>query len=328
MLRVFAATATGLRAQELADGDPLPTDTVWLDLMQPSRVEELRVEKCLGLEVPTREEMQEIEVSSRLYQDDDTLYMTALVLAHADTPNPESTPITFILVGRQLVTLRYAEPRSFATFAFHAERQAAMCSNGAVALVSLLETIVDRTADILERVGGEVDNLLREVFERRPTNGHPSRLPASTVEDMFRLVGRDQFLTAKARESLVSLSRLLSFLELASEVHVSKELRSRVKTLHRDIHSLTDQTAFITNNITFLLDTLLGLLNIEQNQIIKIFSVAAVVFLPPTLVASIYGMNFEHIPELGWKLGYPLALLLMVGSAILPYLYFKRRGWL
>jgi magnesium transporter len=141
-------------------------------------------------------------------------------------------------------------------------------------------------------------------------------------------MGRSHDLIAKARDSLVSLSRLLSFLALPGDVKNDRALREHLRGLSRDVASLTDHASFVAGNISFLLDATLGLINVEQNAIIKIFSVAAVVFLPPTLVASIYGMNFKHIPELDWLLGYPWALILMVGSAVLPYLWFKHRGWL
>ncbi len=134
----------------------------------------------------------------------------------------------------------------------------------------------------------------------------------------------------KVRESLVSINRVLTYHTSVEQQDkkVTKEAKARTKVLYRDVVALTDQATFLSSKVNFLLDATLGLINLQQNQIIKIFSVAAVVFLPPTLVASIYGMNFTDIPELKWMFGYPWALGLMVLSAILPYLYFKRRRWL
>jgi magnesium transporter len=160
-----------------------------------------------------------------------------------------------------------------------------------------------------------------------PEQGKVRRPTGEAMRETLRKLGRHQDLTSKARESLVTIGRLLSFLSLPGAER-NKDFRTRIKTLQRDAQSITEYTAFLSNNLTFLLDAMLGLINIEQNAIIKIFSVAAVVFLPPTLIASIYGMNFEHMPELAWPLGYPFALVLMVISAVLPYLLFKRRGWL
>lgn len=328
MLKAFVPDKGGLREIDMTDGEALPAEAVWIDLNQPSREEEQHVEAALGIEVPSREEVQEIEASSRLYQEADALYMTATVIAKADTPQPEGTTVTFILVGHRLVTLRYAEPQAFRTFAMLIGRHPALCASGETALIGLLEAIIDRAADILEQVGGEMDALSRTIFEHGSTNHKPTKPSGDEFKNMLSRIGRNQYLIAKARESLVSLSRLLGFLSLPQDVKNSKDLRFRIKTLSRDVVSLTDHTSFITTNINFLLDTLLGMINIEQNSIIKIFSVVAVVFLPPTLIASIYGMNFEHMPELGWMLGYPFSIVLMIISAILPYLYFKRRGWL
>jgi magnesium transporter len=327
MLRVYAPSIG--RPIDVAPGPQaaLPEDATWIDLLRPTPEEETLVERSLGIELPTHEEMQEIEPSSRLYQENGALFLTASVVSGADGAHPESTPVTFILTGQRLVTIRYAEPRSFATFAAHAARQPGLCASGPVALVGLLEAVVDRTADILERVGADLDALSKGVFGAA-AGPMPAQAASRDFEKVLKRIARDQDLTAKARDSLVSLGRLLGFLALPGEVKQAKDLRARTKTLARDVASLTDHTAFISNNINFLMDASMGMINIEQNAIIKIFSVAAVVFLPPTLVASIYGMNFDVMPELDWRFGYPFALLLMVLSAILPYLWFKRRGWL
>jgi magnesium transporter len=325
MLQILTTSDCRLRALPGEPGETLPEDAVWVDLVRPTREEELFVERALHVSLPTREEMQEIEPSNRLYQEDGGLFMTVNMLAKADSPVPESTAITFVLLRQRLVTIRYEEPTAFRTFAGHVERHRELGISGASLLVGLLEAIVDRTADILERIGGDIDALSRSIFIAN--GGSASGAPRDFTAALTRM-GRHHDLTSKARESLVSLSRLLSFLTLPADVRNDEELREHVRGLVRDVASLTDHATFISGNISFLLNATLGLVNVEQNAIIKIFSVAAVVFLPPTLVASIYGMNFKLIPELGWEYGYAWALLLMVLSAVLPYLYFKRRGWL
>jgi magnesium transporter len=326
MLKAYVPANGALKVVEVPPGELPPAEASWIDLYQPTREEEKAVERALGLEVPTREEMQEIEVSSRLYEDNGILYMTASVLMNADSDQPQSTAITFILVGHKLATIRYGEPRAFRTFPTHAARMPGVCQTGESTLLGLLDTIIDRTADILERIGADSDKLSREIFGPG-SSGRPGRVSSDDLRRALRELGRHQDLSSKARESLVTMGRLLTFLATPGTER-SKDFRNRVKSLARDAHSLTEYTAFLSNNLTFLLDAMLGLINIEQNAIIKIFSVAAVVFLPPTLIASIYGMNFDVMPELGWRFGYPLAIVLMVISAILPYLYFKRRGWL
>jgi magnesium transporter len=328
MLQILTSSDCRLRPLASDAGATLPEDAVWVDLVRPTRDEEMFVERALHVSLPTREEMQEIEPSNRLYQEDGGLFMTVNMLVKADSLAPESTAVTFVLVPHRLVTIRYEEPTAFRTFAGHVERHRELGVSGASLLVGLLEAIVDRTADILERIGIDIDALSRSIFvDHGNGSGGAPGSPRDFTAALTRM-GRHHDLTSKARESLVSLSRLLSFLTLPADVRNDEELREHVRGLVRDVASLTDHATFISGNISFLLNATLGLVNVEQNAIIKIFSVAAVVFLPPTLVASIYGMNFKLIPELGWDFGYAWALLLMVLSAVLPYLYFKRRGWL
>jgi magnesium transporter len=325
MLRIYTLSNAHFTRVEPSEDAGFPSDTVWIDLFNPTPEEEQFAEKRLGLFLPTREEMQEIEASSRLYQEDGGMFMTASVLYATETEIPGTAPITFVLKGQTLVTIRYAEPKSLAGFIAHAERQPMLCPSGSATLIGLLEAIVDRTADILERVAGEVDALSQRIFKVHPGAVH-KRTTNEELEANLKQIGRSQNLVSKARESLVSLARLLSFLAVGEAK--DKVFRTHQKSLSRDVASLTDHATYIGNNITFLLDASMGMINIEQNAIIKIFSVAAVVFLPPTLVASIYGMNFESMPELHWAAGYPWALGLMVLSAVLPYFWFKRKGWL
>ena len=303
----------------------ITAQAIWLDLLNPKREEEVKVERALKLEVPTREEQREIEASSRLYQDNGAQFMTATVLFQTDTAEPVTTPVTFILAGNRLITLRYADPRAFSLFAARCRKGDPSLVNGTAVLIGLIETIVDRLADFIERIQGEVDALSHSIFEMK--GGTATRQRRFDV--ILKSIGREGELTSRARESAHSLGRLLTFLTQAtSERKEDKLLKARIRTAARDVASLADHVSYLSNKIVFLLDATLGMINIQQNDIIKIFSIAAVVLLPPTLVASIFGMNFEHMPELGWLLGYPYALVLMVLSAVLPYIYFKRKGWL
>jgi magnesium transporter len=323
MLTIYEARAGALEPHQ---GPTLITEqTVWIDLLNPSREEETKVERALALEVPTREEQQEIEASSRLYQENGAHFMTATVLYQTDTAEPATTPITFILAGNRLITVRYAEPHAFSIFAARCRRPDPSLTNGTAVLIGLIETIIDRMADFIERIQGEVDAVSRSIFEMK--GGTASRQRRFDV--ILKSIGREGELTSRARESTHSLGRLLTFLTQAvNERKEDKLLKARIRTAARDVVSLADHVSYLSNKIVFLLDATLGMINIQQNDIIKIFSIAAVVLLPPTLVASAYGMNFEVMPELKWVLGYPFALVLMVVSAVLPYLYFKRKGWL
>jgi magnesium transporter len=323
MLTIYENRSGTLERQK---GKPrIGEEVVWIDLLNPTETEEKKVERALKLDVPTREEQQEIEASSRLYQEDGAYFMTATLLYNAEQGEPRTTPVTFILAGQRLVTVRYAEPRAFSIYVTRCNRTETGPKSGATVLIGLLETIIDRLADFIERLQAEVEGLSHSIFEIK--GGAASRQRRFDV--LLRAIGREGEITSKARESAHSFGRLLTFLvHAANERKEVKPLQARIRTAARDVHSLTDYATFLSGKIVFLLDATLGMINIQQNDIIKIFSVAAVVFLPPTLIASIYGMNFRHMPELDWWYAYPLALALMVLAAVVPYLYFKRRGWL
>ena len=321
MITAYVPSNGMLKPAGIATGGLIPDGTVWVDVVSPSDSDLAFLDEALGLDVPTEEDMQAIEMSSRLYHEENALYMTAMMITQADTPNPLSVPVTFVLAGHRLVTLRYAEPTPFKLYSAQSQRHVMPCATGEEVLAGLLDAIVDRVADILERVQGDIDTLSREVF------AHEVR-PKRDYNVILSRIGRGYALTSQARESLVSFGRLVSFVARPSEERLPKAMERGFKTISGDISSLSDHASFLANNISFTLDATLGLINNEQTSIIKMFSVAAVVFLPPTLIASIYGMNFEFMPELSWAYGYPLSLGLMVVFAILPYVFFKYRGWL
>ncbi|MFG6083260.1 magnesium/cobalt transporter CorA [Paracoccus litorisediminis] len=316
-----------LHAYELRNDrlQPVAADAaqiVWWDLLNPTREEELGLEALLGLELPTHEDMQEIEVSSRLYSEDGGHFMTALIPSHTDGDDAVIEPVTFILCDHRLVTIRYTEPRVFSLFPQRAEKVALGLTCGEAIMLGLLEAVVDRLADILERAGRELDGISRRVFGQNDPARQDANYKATLQE-----IGRKGDLTSNIRDSLVTLERVLGYLR-PKLGGTDKAVHEQAKALVADIRSLTDHADYMTQKITFLLDATLGLINIEQNGIIKIFSVAAVIFLPPTLVASMYGMNFDVMPELHWSYGYPLAIGIMILSAVVTYLVFKRRGWL
>ena len=326
MLNVFVADRRGcLKKTEEAPDGSLPVEAVWLDLLAPTNAEERQVEALLGVGVPTREEMQEIEASSRLYEENGAL-------VHDRRPSspgpirsirrrPRSASSWRAIAWSPSVT----PSRSRSRCSPPAASARPAVSHGDAVLAGLLDALIDRIADVIERIGLEVDGISHEVFE------HPTKPRESgDFQGILRSLGRRGDLISKVRESLVGIGRLLMFLGQAGTANTktAKDLRTRLRTMTRDVRSLTEHASFLSGKINFLLDATLGMINIEQNAIIKIFSVVAVVFLPPTLIASIYGMNFDFMPELAWPLGYPLALALMLGSALAPLLYFKRRGWL
>jgi magnesium transporter len=325
MLTIFIPRGSTLEQHPAEIGVPIPESAVWLDLVNPTSEEDKMVERLVGIAIPTREEMQEIELSSRLYVENGARYMTATLMCQSDTPVPKTTPVTFILAGQRLVTVRYDEPRPFAIIRHKLGKSCPLNITGQTLLMDLLDAVIDRAADILERIAMEVDQVSQDIFVPRRSRANRSR----HYNAILQSIGRKGDLTSKVRESLLSIGRLVLFLAHEDEtLRWPKDTRAVIKTMQRDVQALSDHATYLTNKITFLLDAMLGFVTIEQNNIIKIFSVASVALMPPTLVASIYGMNFKHMPELDWGLGYPLAIALMVAAAIVPYFYFKWRNWL
>jgi len=326
MFSVFVPNESSLKKAKVSDLEALPDNAVWIDLVKPTMVEDKAVERLAGIAVPTREDMQEIEISSRLYIENGARYMTATLMCAADTENPRTTAVTFILASHRLVTVRYDEPRPFVLVENKLARACAPGITGEMVLMELLDAVIDRNADILERAGGEMDVISHQIFEPEGAarTGHAKR-----YSDILIAIGRKGDLTSKVRESLVSIGRVVTFVTASVDgVKWSKDMREQLKTMQRDVASLTDHASYLSNKITFILDAMLGVVNLEQNNIIKLFSVMAVVLMPPTLIASIYGMNFKIMPELEWQHGYPMAVVMMVLAAIGPYVYFRWKKWL
>jgi magnesium transporter len=322
MLSVYVPHGASLDRVPVVSGDQVPDSAIWFDLFQPTQTEDKLVESVVGISVPTREEMQEIEVTSRLYVENGARYMTATLMCQSDTDTPKTTAVTFILSGHRLITVRYDEPRPFMIVGSKLARVCPAGINGESVLMELLDAVIDRAADILERIGAEVDRVSRDIFE-------PETDETRSHQEILKAIGRKGDLTSKVRESLVSIGRVLLYLaNEADSMRWAKDIRSQLRGMQRDVQSLSDHASYLSSKITFVLDALLGVVSIEQNNIIKIFSIAAVVLMPPTLVASIYGMNFKHMPELDWQLGYPLAIVLMLIAAALPYVFFKWKNWL
>lgn len=329
MITIHARLGNRVIEQPLVPGGVLPEGTVWVDMLKPDDDERQQVAALLGVDLPTREEMKEIEASSQLYEENGAIFLTTPMISRADTVHPVQGELTFVLGLRQLVTIRYTEPRSITVFAARTIRQPELLNSAEDALLGLLDAVIGRVADVLELIGGRIDNLSTRVFEDSFSAPRTtSRDNSPELHKVLRGIGRAGDLTHKVRDSLAGLDRLVTFFSSVTASRLTREQKAGLKTMTRDLRSLNEQAGFVAHEINFLLDATLGLINIEQNNIIKIFSVAAVAFLPPTLIASIYGMNFKAFPELEWEWGYPFAIMMMILSAVLPFLYFRRRGWL
>jgi len=309
----------------LSAGEPIPDDALWIDLIDPTRDEDRLIERHLSIEIPTREEMADIEPSEILYSENNARYMTARVLCSSDTDNPKLIDVSFILTERALVTVRYGEPRSFSMFMTRAGKPGGCRHQPEAVLDGLIETIIDRAAEILGAIGQRIDRLSQSIFE----NEKKGTRRTASFRAALKSIGRKADVISNVRESMVSVERLLLFLSATMpRPQKSRGYQAEWRTALRDVQSIEEHATFLSNKVQFLLDATLGLVSIEQNDIIKIFSVMSVIFLPPTLVSSLYGMNFRFMPELEWDHGYLWAITLMILAAVLPYLYFRWKRWL
>ena len=298
-----------------SESGPVPDDAVWLDLVDPTDDERNMVTAGAQQELPGKEDVEEIEASARSYENESGLHIHSLFL-HDVEGRPHNTSVAFTLSGDRLFTLREREIPAFRLLRMRARRDPEAARDAFSTFLSLFETKIDDLADTIEDVYQGLEAVGAEVLKKTE----------SSMEEALDALARHEDTNGKVRLCLMDTQRALTF--LLRRGRMEPEQSDRARELLRDIESLLPHNSFVFDKINFLMDAAQGFINIEQNQIIKIFSIAAVVFLPPTLVASIYGMNFEFMPELKWMFGYPAALVLMVLSGIAPYWYFKRKNWL
>ena len=325
MLRAYGPGCDGSIVE--AKSGRIPEGATWIDLEQPTHEEEKLVERSVGFNIPTQPELTEIEPSSRLFQRSDVLYMTVSVLCGVTEGDPSTVPIGFVLGGNQLVTIRYGTPKPIRAFTEHVEREPDLARNAMTVLVRLLDAIIDRLADELENLGDELEQVSAHVFAR---TREERRIPATRLTALLTRIGRAQTLLAKSRYSAVSASRMLTFLGGSDRLFEAQNNgdKHHIASLITDVTSLSEHADFLADNLNFLLNAALGLISIEQNAAMKLFSWAALIFLPPTLIAGVYGMNFDILPELHWRYGYVWAWGLILASAILPIWFLKKRGWI
>jgi len=307
----------------------LSADVVWLDLVNPTPVEIAFAERTLGLQMPSFEDLSEIEASSRLYIDNGALFMSAPLVHRGNGERPEPTPVGFVLSRAHLVTVRFQPLIPFTTFAQSLGRSEISYAGSAALFSGLIEAIVDRAADVLETIASDLDALSHRLFRVAPPAGGRHR-PAREQADLRRAlqqVGRGGDVASQIRDALLGIARMVPFVAIHAADWMGAEIKSELETIRLDVVSLSDYDAHLLNKVQLLLDATLGLINIEQNNIIKVLTIVSVVGVPPTLIASMYGMNFKTMPELDWSWGYPYALALIFLSAVLPIVWFKLRGW-
>ncbi len=318
MLILYPAAADGAATQEAIRA------CVWIDMLDPTPEESALVSEALGLSLPTKAQLSEIEHSSRLQAADQVLRLSAPLLAHADTPEQTLTPVGFVVSPRALITIRYVPLRAFDGVGQRLLSEPASASTAV--FLQLLEAIVDRDADVLEYIAAELEAVSRALFRGRSRPGQGVRNDDS-LRQTLSAVGQIGDRLSEIRASLLGVARIVPFVSQMAATWLSKDHLVRLKAVRQDIASLGDFEAHLASKSQFLLDAVLGFINTQQNELFKILTIVSVVGVPPTLLASIYGMNFVNMPELDWPLGYPFALVLIVASALLPMLWFKWRRW-
>jgi magnesium transporter len=331
MLTFYRSRASrGEQPADLARGS-LPAEAVWIDMLRPEPDEIAFVRRTAGLDIPSIEELSEIESSSRLRSEAGTLYLSAPLVFRADSDQPLATPVGFVLSPERLITVRFEELQSFTNFATHdLASETDPLSSGAV-FAGLMDAITDRLADILENIASELDELSHRLFRSPATQTGRRRPPARESADLriiLRRIGHSGDLASKIRDGLLGIGRIAPFVAAHAAEWLPPEIKLRLDTVRSDTTSLSDYDMHVVNKVQLLLDATLGLINIEQNNIIKVLTIVSVVGIPPTLIASMYGMNFKGMPELDWSWGYPYGLAMIVLSAILPIAWFKWRGWI
>jgi magnesium transporter len=325
MITVFHLLSGKIAEMQLQPDQNVPDEPVWIDLLNPSEDELRNLPQNLNIALPTRQEIWRNHALNRMYTRDGTSYMTASILENFDKGQPKTSAVTFILTPDFLITIREIDPNPYLKLQERLLLNPRHFPNSADVLEGLLEEVMTEVAYSNDRVITGIDALSDTIFADHAfenTKGNPSLL----MRNVLKKLGYLADLNAKVNESLHSLERLLVYFKQEHNQD-SPSLNRDVDRLMKDANSLSDQTDFISAKINFQLEAALGMINVEQNLISKMFSMVAVFFLPPTLVAGIYGMNFKHMPELDWMAGYPIAIGLMLMAALIPYYYFKRKTW-
>ncbi len=305
-----------------AGGAPL-----WIDLLNPTEAERLEAETLTGLTLPTLANLSEIESSSRLRKRDGVLTVSTPMISLIDASPQGVSPIGFVLSPETLVTIRFSPLKAFdAVIAeFSAPPEAPSC--GLEVFVRLCDEMVDRMADALEVIAASLNDLSATVFNTEDIKGRAAKHANSRLRDQLKLVGQMGDRASYTRGALLGLGRILAFVGDLTRDWDHARFEPRIVSLKQDVTSLTDYEVHLSDKVQFLLDALVGMIGIAQNDIFKILTIVSIVGIPPTLMASIYGMNFKIMPELSWTFGYPYGLVVIVVSAIIPVVWFKYRGW-
>jgi magnesium transporter len=285
--------------KQLAEDETIPQSAIWIDLIRPTNDEDRKVQDFVGAPVPTRSDPDYTEPLETFYAENGVEYMHASVLSEPED-TPDITGVTFVMTPTVLVTVHYDPAKSFELFRHKLCKSPPRGLVPQAIAVGLISTVLNASARALSEAGNRLDQIANAVFRAKDNQGQRNRIYSNTLDNLGRV----------------------------KTGNVPTVVHAMTKSALRDSKALQEDASFKAQKIQFLLDATLGLINLAQNDIIKLFSVLAVIFMPPTVIASIYGMNFKQIPELEWQFGYPLAIILMVCAAVAPYLFFRWKKWL
>lgn len=298
----------------LQDNPDKLKSVVWIDMISPSIDEIKTIEKLFVMSFPTKQESEEIEISSRFWEEDKRIEINSYFLINNDQ-NPRNETVSFILQDEKLISIRYANLRSFDEMSKKLVSSPKEFKDGYCIFSQIIDIRIDADADIIEHLAKEITKLRRHVFTDY----------ANEDEEILEKISLFEDLNMKIRENLTDKQRILSALLRSNQYH--EFLKNDTKIMLNDIKSLIEHTNFNFERLDYLQSIFFGILSIEQNKVIKIFTIVNVIFLPPTLIASIYGMNFDFIPELHFRYGYAMSIVLMIVASLLPIYIFKKKGW-
>lgn len=300
------------------------SDATWIDLCSATDEERMAVERATGLRVPDQSAVHEIESSSRVYTENDALYLSTPIPASPNASQPLSA-VGFVLSRRILLSVRFSDNPVFDSL-FQSSQGAPR--SACDVFLRILEALVDRAADTLEHCSLELDGLSQRAFHAERARRHAVKTASEKLRATLRKLGQIGDHISQIRDTLLGFGRIAAFVCETGGTVVGADERPRLLAIRADISSLNDYQQHLSGKVQFLLDATLGFISIEQNDVVKALTIVSVVGVPPVLVAGVYGMNFAHMPELQWVFGYPFALVLMLVTGLLPLAWFKWRGWM
>jgi len=301
-------------------------DAIWIDLLNPTDQERALASAATGLSIPTEAEVGEIESSSRLATRDGVLYLSMPMVSV--TERMQAVSVGFVLSPDRLVTIRFADSKTFTAYADQLPAAETQKKASASIFVGLLEAIVDRQADVLETVGRDLEAISHRIFQMGASQAGGRKEEDAALRRTLGQLGRLGDTISHIRDTQLAAARIVPYVELSAAPWLPKDIKVRLRTLRRDISSVSDFATHLIGKLQFMLDATLGFISIAQNNLMKVMTIASVAGIPPVLVAGIYGMNFSHMPELGWPYGYAFGLGMIIITTLIPLAVFRWRKWI